>query len=115
MLQQRVYGGADKFGNVVSDLKLNAGRQLSANVVKARAHVIRDLHGVGAGLAQNLHGNDVLSGQSPAEETRPSAQLLRAVFHLRNIANADQGATADADDNVAELLGGRDAAQRSQA
>ena len=73
------------------------------------------MHGVGAGLPQDLNGDDVFTGTTFAKEGRPGAQLGRAVFDLRHVADAHRRAAARADDDFAELLGGSDAPEGAQA
>ena len=50
-----------------------------------------------------------------AIERGPGAQLLRAVFDLSDVADADLRAAARADDDFAELFGGSDAAEGAEA
>ena len=91
MFEKRVDGSLDEIGDVVNDQKLNAGRQLRAQFIELGFHVVSDVDGVGAGLAQNLNADDVLTGHALAKESRPGAQLLRAVLDLRHIAHANLG------------------------
>ncbi len=45
---------------------------------------------------------------------RPSAKFLGAIFHVRHIGNADRRAPARSHDDVAELVGRGNTAERAQ-
>src|SRR6266436_2305682 len=65
-------------------------------------------------VMNNLKLHDVLSRKALANQRRPGAQFLRAILDLRHIADAHRRASARTDYNLAELLRGRDAAERSK-
>jgi len=53
---------------VVDDEELHTGWELRAEVVELGFYVVGDLHGVGAGLAEDLDADDVLAGSAFAVE-----------------------------------------------
>src|SRR6202790_608199 len=115
MMEERIYGGFDEVGNIVDDEELHAGRHLRAQIFDLGFDVFGDLHGVDAGLAAHVDGDNVLTGTFPAEERGPGEQFLCAVFDLRNVAHAHERGAARAYDDFAELLRGIDAAHGAQA
>src|SRR5579859_438381 len=114
MFEERVDGSLDEIRNVVNDQKLHARRQLRPQFIELAFYAVSNLDCVGAGLAQHLNTDDILARHAFAKETRPCAQLLRAVLHLRHIAHTNLRAAACANDDFAELFGGGDASESTQ-
>ena len=114
MFDERMDGSFDEIGNIVNDLQLNARRQLRAQLLHLRSHVVGYAHGVYARLPQHLNGDDVLGRRVLSEQRGPRAQLLRAIFHLGYVSHAHRGASARADHDFAELFRRRHAPQRAQ-
>ena len=109
-----MHGSFDEIGNVVDYLELNARRHLRAQIIKLAPHVVRNAYGVGAGLAENLNGHDVLCRRALPKECRPSAQFLGAILDSRHIADAHGRASARPEHDLAELLRGSHPPQSAQ-
>ena len=69
MLEKRMDRGADEIGYVVNDLDVHAGRKSGTQILELLANVVGDAHSVGAGLPENLHGDDVF-GRNKYARTR---------------------------------------------
>src|SRR5580658_601646 len=115
VFEKRVDRGFDEVGDVVDDEELDAGRELRAEFVEFGFDVVGDLHGVGAGLTENFNADDIFAGRASAKEGRPGAKLLRAVFDLGDVADANLCAATRAEDDFAKLFGGGDAAESAEA
>src|SRR5579859_8189066 len=114
MFEERVDGSLDEIRNIVNDQKLHARRQLRPQFIELAFYAVSNLDCIGTGLAQNLNTDDILARHAFAKETRPCAQLLRAVLHLRHIAHTNLGAAACANDDFAELISGGDTSESTQ-
>src|SRR5262249_123554 len=110
-----MHRGFDEIGDIVDDKQLHTWRKLLAKLRYLGSHCVGDFHRVHARLANDLYADHVLPGIVLAEERRPGAELLRAIFDLRNIAHAYRNSSPCSDYDVAELIGRSNTPQRSQA
>src|SRR6185437_1945143 len=95
-----VYGLADGDGAVVHHIELDRRRQRGAHFRQQRIYAIRSLDDIGAGLFAEHHKH----GRHAVGEAE-IADVLHAVFDLRDVREAHGGVVAIGDDEVLVFVG----------